>query len=175
MNARFLRALLVASLFASAPIASQPQPTASPDERLAFLVGCWQTANRATDGDQVTTSAGIASYHWDLDNAWLLFESRIGGPGPGNYEVRGGVTTSAAGGYRAFAYNNIGYLIEYEGVWESDSRLVFNALRTAPGQGSRVVYERLAGGDIRLLSERQGPDGSFAAYFEAILHSGEMP
>jgi hypothetical protein len=68
-------------------------------------------------------------------------------------------------GYRAFSYNTLGTLVEYDGAWESETRLVFTALRTAPGRGARVLYEKRPDGTVLFASEAQRPDGGFARYF----------
>ncbi len=175
MKTVFAAAFLVAMVLAANRATPQPPRPALPDERLAFLVGEWRTTNRMYENGHTTESVGTARYRWDLDNTWLVFESRIGGEKSGHYEVRGGVARLPAGGYRAFAYNSLGFLIVYEGAWEGDTRLVFTALGTEAGKGSRVAYEKLATGGVRLLSQRQLPDGSYFTYFEAALHNGAGP
>jgi hypothetical protein len=157
--------------FALLLLALVPQPAPTRDARLEFLVGVWAARNthHASPHGPAGSSVGEALYRWELGGAWLLYESRFEAPGLGRYEVRGGVAPEPSGGYRAFAFNSLGALIEYEGRWENDARLVFTALRTPPGRGARVAYERLADGRVRFVAASEGPDGRFAPYFESLL------
>ena len=141
------------------------------DERLGFLVGQWTSQNThfASPLGPAGTSTGTTACRWDM-SGWLLYESKLTIPGVGPYEARGGVTRNPRGpSYRAFSYNTLGMLVEYDGAWESETRLVFTALRTAPGRGARVLYEKRPDGSVLFASEMQRPDGGFDRYFESVM------
>src|SRR5262245_2111193 len=132
--------VVTAALAAETANAGKTQGRA--DERLDFLVGQWTSRNThfASPLGPAGTSTGRTACHWDM-SGWLLYESKLEIPGVGPYEARGGVTRDARGsGYRAFSYNTLGNLVEYDGAWEGETRLVFTALRTGPGRGARVLY-----------------------------------
>jgi hypothetical protein len=161
-------ALLPATALQSPPAASPP----AGDARLDFLVGEWATRNthHAGPAGPAGTSNGTTRCRWDMAGVWLLYESSFEAPGLGPYEVRGGVARDArTGGYRAFAYNTLGALVEYEGAWQAEGRLVFTALRTAPGRGAHVVYEKRPDGSVRFVAESERDDGGFAPYFESSM------
>ena len=144
----------------------------SPDEaKLDCFVGDWQNSGTVFPGPfgpggPVT---GETNYHWDLGSKWLLYVSRLELPGLGTYEVRGGVTYNQhANRYDAYAINNLGSLLVYEGEWTDDTNLVFTLVRPQPG-GARVTYQEQPDGAIVMTSARASTDGSFETYFETSL------
>jgi hypothetical protein len=155
-------------------MAAVAQPVAPPraDARLDFFVGEWTSRNvhHASPFGPAGTSTGTARYQWAMDGVWLQYESRFDVPGLGPYEVRGGVAVDLrVAGYRAFAYNSLGVVVEYVGDWESETRLVLTAVRSMPVPGTRVVYEQRSDGTVLFLAEREAEGGSWVAYFESEL------
>ena len=140
----------------------------SPDEaKLDCFVGDWVNTGSVSPasfgpGGPVT---GETSYHWDLGNRWLLYTSQLELPGLGAYEVRGGVAWNPnANRYDAYAINNVGSLLVYEGKWTDDTTLVFTLVHPQPGN-AQVTYQRQPDGAIVMTSARASTDGSFEPYF----------
>jgi len=148
-------------------------PQRAPEEtRLDFLVGPWQAAGVVHPGrfGPGGTCTGDAEYRWDLRGKWLTYTSRLTLPGLGLYEVRGGVAYDPrAGRYRAFAFNNLGVLLAYDGAWEDDARLVFYVAYPDAREKSRIAYTRLADGSVQLVSESAADGVRYEAYFETML------
>jgi hypothetical protein len=135
--------------------------------RLDIFVGTWTASVRAIGPDASSSPAmGGAQYRWDVGRRWLLYTSTFDLPGGRPYEVNGTVGfDESSKRYRAWAFNSLGVVIEYTGVWSDDVTLVF----TSVSNTARVTYTRRPDGSIRLLSERRAADGTFEAYFESIL------
>jgi hypothetical protein len=140
--------------------------------RLDFLVGDWSNTGQVFPGPfgpggPVT---GQSEYRRELGGAWLMYVSRLHLPGLGRYEVQGGATFDrAAGKYRAYAANNLGVLIAYDGAWDDEARLVFTAAYPPSPNGARVIYQKLPDGSVKFISERSVNGGPFEAYFETTL------
>jgi hypothetical protein len=145
------------------------------EAQLDFLLGDWQATGVVHPGrfGPGGPSTGTSHYRWELDHKWLMYTSRLHLPGLGLYEVRGGVTyDSRAGVYQAFAVNNLGVLLVYTGVWESETRLVFTLIHPPAQEQARVVYLKSSDGTVQLISE-SSPDGvRYQAYFETTLARG---
>jgi len=144
----------------------------SPDEtRLDCFVGEWTNTGTVFPGPfgpggPVT---GNTSYRWDLANRWLLYVSRLELPGLGSYEVRGGVTYNRqANRYDAYAINNLGSLLVYEGQWVDEATLVFTLVYPQP-RSARVTYQRQPDGTTVMTSDRTSTDGSLETYFVTNL------
>ena len=144
----------------------------SPDEaRLDCFVGEWTNTGTVFPGPfgpggPVT---GRTSYRWDLGNRWLLYVSRLELPGLGAYEVRGGVTYNRqANQYDAYAINNLGSLLVYEGEWTDKTTLVFTLVHPQP-DSARVTYQEQPDGAIVMTSARASANGSFETYFVTDL------
>ena len=137
-------------------------------EKLEFFVGDWRNLGTMSPGSfgpggPVT---GRTSYHWGLSGKWLLYESRLVLPGSVDYEVHGGVAFNVrAGNYDAYAINNLGNLLVYEGAWTDETTLAFTLVHPSSG-GARVIYRKLADGSFRMISENASEDGEFVPYFE---------
>ncbi len=141
-------------------------------KRLTFLEGDWVNAGQLEPGPFGPGGAisGRTSYTWDVCGSWLTYKSSLELPGLGSYEVTGGVSVALQGEeYQAYAANSLGNLIVYEGWWESETRLVFTQDFPAPAGMTRVIYEKLSGGEVRMLSERRSGSGDFEVYFETRM------
>jgi hypothetical protein len=133
-------------------------------------VGNWQSAGQIYSGPfgPGGASTGTTTYHWELNGKWLMYTSSLNLPGLDAYEVRGGVAYNPKSQkYDAFAFNNLGALLVYDGYWEDESRLIFN--RTHPPGRSRAVYIKLPDGKIQMNSENSQDGVSYEAYFETTL------
>jgi hypothetical protein len=131
----------------------------SDDAKLDFLVGEWTSSDTIYPGPGHAggTSAGQASYRWEVGGTWLIYDFRTDLPGLGPYEVRGGVAyDSSAGKYQAYTVNNLGALLLYDGVWEGDETLVFTLLYPKREADTRVTYIKGADGAVRMTSEHPG-------------------
>jgi hypothetical protein len=138
--------------------------------KLDFFVGNWHNTGQVYPGPfgPGGPSTGTTTYCWELDGKWLMYTSRLSLPGLGAYEVQGGVTYNPRSQrYDAFAFNNLGALLVYDGHWGDDSQLVFN-LTYPPGR-SRVVYIKLPDGRIQMNSENSKDGITYEAYFETTL------
>ncbi len=142
------------------------------EARLDSFVGNWQNTGTVYPGrfGPGGPSTGATTYRWDLDGRWLVYDSRLNLPGMGVYQVQGGVSYDRqAGKYRAFAFNNLGVLLVYDGRWEGDSRLVFDLVHPPPEGGSRVVYIQNLDGSIQMNSETSTDGVNYQPYFETTL------
>jgi hypothetical protein len=140
--------------------------------KLDFLVGQWTSLDRTFPGPGGPggTSQGTASYAWELGGKWLNYHFRTELPGLGPYEVQGGVAyEQETGKYRAYAVNNLGNLLIYEGSWENDQRLVFTLVYPLPQEDTRVSYTKGSSGTVRLTSERPRKGGGREIYFETVM------
>lgn len=140
--------------------------------RLDFLVGEWSSFDRMYPGPAGAggTSQGTASYRWDVGGGWLLYDFRSTLPGLGPYAVHGGVAHDAAGGtYQAFAVNNLGNVLLYEGAWADDKALVFTLTYPERQAATRVSYLKGPDGTVTMTSERPDADGGPERYFETVL------
>ena len=139
------------------------------EERLGFFVGDWHNSGHVSPGPfgpggPVT---GETSYHWDVGGKWLLYISRLELPGLGGYEVHGGVVfSSRVGKYEAYAINNLGSLLVYEGEWVDDASLVFTLVHPQAQGPARVVYRKLSDGSFKMTAENASAEGEFVPYFE---------
>ena len=138
---------------------------------LDFFVGTWKLAGHVLPGrfGPGGPTQGITVYQWELGGMWLTFQSQLSLPGLGNYEVNGGVAYDGRRQiFQSFAYNSLGILIVYDGVWEDSDTLVFTSSYPAPNQ-ARVIYRKLPGDAILMRSEQITPSGVFETYFETTL------
>jgi hypothetical protein len=145
---------------------------ASQSDRLDFFVGSWNQSNRffASELGPAGSGIGISEYRWGLGHKWLMFDSRFEAPGIGTYQAHGLIAqTDGAGHYRAFVFNSLGSVVEYDGIWADDSRLVFTATSGTNAGRARVVYQKRADGSVRFTAEKLTSDGRFEPYFESIL------
>jgi len=146
-----------------------PQSRSAEEERLSFFVGEWINSGHVSPGPfgpggPVT---GSTSYRWDVGGKWLLYVSRLQLPGLGGYEVHGGVAFNGrAGRYDAYAINNLGNLLVYEGEWTDDATLLFALVHPRSQGRARVVYHRVPDGSFKMTSENAPEEGDFAPYFE---------
>jgi hypothetical protein len=141
------------------------------ESRLDFLLGEWISFDRTYPGPSGPggTSRGSASYRWEVGGKWLLYEFHTELPGLGTYEIRGGVMYEpTSSNYNAFAINNLGSLLVYEGRWEADS-LVFMLTYPQRQEATRISYRPLPDGTVRMTSERPGEEGDPEVYFETLL------
>jgi hypothetical protein len=148
------------------------RPRAAAEERLDFFVGDWQDAGHAQAGSFGPGGAttGRTMYRWRVGGKWLLYTSHMDIPGMGSYVVHGGVAFNGqTGQYDAFAINNLGNLMAYEGTWTDQATLVFTLIHPPPGGRSRVIYRTLSDGSMRMRSEQRTDSGDFRAYFETEM------
>jgi hypothetical protein len=145
----------------------------SPEEtKLNFLVGSWSSSDRTFPGPGGPggTSQGTATYAWELGGKWLNYRFRTLLPGLGGYEVHGGIAfENETSQYRAYAINNLGNLLVYDGSWETDQRLVFTLVYPQPQGDTRVSYTKDPSGSVRMTSERPRKEGGRETYFETVL------
>ncbi len=145
-----------------------PQSRSTEEEMIEFFVGDWNNSGNVLPGPfgPGGPAIGETSYHWDVGGKWLLYVSRMGLPGLGEYEVHGGVAfNSQVGKYDAYAINNLGNLLVYEGEWTDDATLVFTLVHPK-SSSARVIYQKLHDGSIKMLSENALEEGKFVPYFE---------
>jgi hypothetical protein len=146
-----------------------PQSRSAEEERLVFFVGDWLNSGHVSPGPfgPGGSVSGSTSYHWDVGGKWLLYVSRLQLPGLGAYEVQGGVAFNAgAAKYDAYAINNLGNLLVYEGEWTDDATLVFSLVHPRSQGRARVVYRKLPDGAFTMTSESAPEEGDFVPYFE---------
>lgn len=145
------------------------QRSRSAEERmLEFFAGDWSNSGNVLPGPfgPGGSVTGETSYHWDVGGKWLLYTSRLELAGLGEYEVHGGVAFNGRKGkYDAYAINNLGNLLVYDGEWADDNTLVFTLVHPEPSS-ARVIYQKLPDGSIKMLSENASEEGKFAPYFE---------
>ncbi len=142
------------------------------ETRLDFLLGDWTSLDRTHPGPSGPggTSEGTASYGWEVGNRWLVYDFRSELPGLGPYEVRGGVAyDETLAKYRAFAFNNLGNLLIYEGRWENDDKLVFTLVHPQRREDTRITYIKDSDDKVRIISERPAKEGGRETYFETTL------
>ena len=145
------------------------QSRSTEEEMLDFFVGKWKNSGHVMPGSfgPGGPAAGETSYHWDVGGKWLLYISRLELPGMGEYEVHGGVAfNSQVGKYDAYAINNLGNLMVYEGEWTDDATLVFSLIHPKSEVRARVVYRKLPDGAFTMASENESQEGKFVPYFE---------
>ncbi len=145
----------------------------SPDDtKLDFLVGEWTSSDRTYPGPGGPggTSAGEASYRWEVGGRWLIYDFRSALPGLGLYEVRGGVAhDSSTDKYQAYSVNSLGALLLYDGVWEAKETLVFTLVYPKRDADTCITYTKRAEGTVRMTSERPAEGGGREVYFETLL------
>ncbi len=142
------------------------------DTKLDFLVGEWKSSDRTYPGPGGAggTSAGEASYRWEVGGRWLIYDFRSDLPGLGPYEVRGGVAhDSSTGKYHAYSVNSLGALLLYDGAWEGNEILVFTLVYPKHDADTRITYTKGADGTVRMTSERPAEGGGREVYFETLL------
>jgi hypothetical protein len=145
------------------------QPRFTEEEMLEFLIGKWNNAGHMSPGPLGPGGpvTGSTSYRWGLGGKWLLYISCLQLPGLGGYEVHGGVTfNSRAGRHDAYAINNLGNLLVYEGEWTDDATLLFSLVHPRSQGRARVVYRKLPDGSFTMTSENAPEEGDFVPYFE---------
>ena len=145
-----------------------PQSRSVEEGMIEFFVGDWNNSGNVLPGSfgPGGPTTGETSYHWDVGGKWLLYVSRLELPGLGEYEVHGGVAfNSRVGKYDAYAINNLGNLLVYEGEWVDDATLIFTLVHPKAGS-ARVIYQKLSDGSIKMLSENASEEGKFVPYFE---------
>lgn len=149
------------------------QTTRSPMEsKLDFLVGRWTSSDRfyPEPSGAGTTGQGVASYHWDIGDKWLIYDFRTHLPGLGPYAVHGGIAHDPESDkYRAYAVNSLGNLLVYEGIWEGDETLVFTLVYPQRQEDTRISYTVSTDGTVHMTSERPGKEGGRETYFETFL------
>ncbi len=136
---------------------------------LEFFVGDWNNSGHTPPGPfgPGGPTRGQTSYNWAVGGKWLLYISRLELPGLGSYEVHGGVAfNSRAGKYDAYAINNLGNLLVYEGEWTDSATLVFTLVYPGSRGRARVVYRKLPDGSFTMSSENASEGGEFVPYFE---------
>ena len=146
-----------------------PQSRSAEEERLEFFVGGWTNSGHVSPGPFGPGGpvAGDTSYRWAVGGKWLLYVSRLQLPGLEVYEVHGGVAfNSRAGRYDAYAINNLGNLLVYEGEWTDDATLLFSLVHPRSQGRARVVYNKSSDGSFTMTSENAPEEGDFAPYFE---------
>jgi hypothetical protein len=149
-----------------------PQSRWAEEERLAFFVGDWTNSGHVSPGPfgPGDTITGETSYHWDVGGKWLLYISHLQLPGLGGYEVHGGVAFNGrVGRYDAYAINNLGSLLVYEGEWTDDATLLFALVHPQSHGRARVVYRKLSDGSFEMTSENAAEEGGFVPYFETTF------
>jgi len=143
------------------------------EEMFGFFVGDWNNSGYVSPGpfgpgDPVT---GKTSYHWDVGGKWLLYISRLELPGLGDYKVHGGVAyNDRVGKYDAYAINNLGNLLVYEGEWTDDATLVFTLIHPQSQRRARIVYRVKSDGRFQMTSENESEEGEFVPYFETDFY-----
>jgi hypothetical protein len=145
----------------------------SPKEaQLDFFVGDWHNSGRVMPGPFGPGGAitGSTSYQWAVGNKWLQFTSLLDLPGMGQYEVHGGVAFNVQSGkYDAYAANNLGNLMVYEGEWTDEHTLVFVHTHPTPAGKARLIYRKQPDGSIQMQSDQRDESGDFKTYFETNL------
>lgn len=145
------------------------------EKKLDFFTGDWSNSGQVLPGPfgPGGPATGETSYHWDVGGKWLLYVSRLKLPGLGTYEVHGGVAfNSRAGRYDAYAVNNLGNLLVYEGEWTDDATLVFTRVHPKSTRKARVVYQKQPDGSIKMTSENAAEEGQYETHFEvSFAHS----
>ncbi|MCJ7582558.1 MAG: DUF1579 family protein [Candidatus Aminicenantes bacterium] len=139
------------------------------EKKLEFFVGVWDNSGSVSPGPfgPGGPATGETRYNWDVGGKWLLYISRMELPGLGEYKVHGGVAfNSRIKKYDAFAINNLGNLLVYDGEWIDETTLVFTLVHPRPGS-ARVIYKKLYNGSIWMISENATEEGKFVPYFEA--------
>lgn len=152
---------------------SSPAPRSLEAHRLDFLVGQWRQTNRFPGGAlgaEGAETTGTVECRWAVGGAWLLSEARLDTPAQGPYHVLTAVTYDAsARKYRAHSLNSLGHAVEYEGEWQDERTLVFDALRARDGRRARVVYTKNPDGTIGFRSEQAEGNEPYRAYFESVF------
>jgi hypothetical protein len=146
-----------------------PQSRSAEEDTLDFFVGDWKNSGHVLPGPFGLggPTTGETSYRWDVGGKWLLYISRLELPGLGGYEVHGGVAfNSRVGKYDAYAINNLGNLLVYEGEWTDDATLVFTLVHPKSRGSARVVYRKLSDGSFKMISENASEEGKFVPYSE---------
>ena len=142
------------------------------EERLDIFVGNWQNSGRVMPGSFGPGGkvVGTTSYGWAVGGKWLQFTSNLELPGMGKYEVQGGVVFNhQTDKYDAYAANNLGILMVYEGDWVDETTLEFLLTHPHPVGRVRIVYQILPNGSIQMNSDSLGHSGKFETYFETAL------
>lgn len=140
-------------------------PDATQD-MLNVFVGKWIN-HPENDGESLS---GSTRYLWDMDDRWLLFESRLQLPNMPDYEVRGGVSFIAdKGSYIAFAYNNMQSLISYDGYWQDNATLVFESTHPGARAQARIIYVIHPDGSITMQSQKRLDSGEYNTYFSTRM------
>ena len=148
------------------------QSQETPDNKLAFFVGDWQDAGHTMPGPfgPGGPTTGHTTYRWQVGGKWLVYTSHMDIPGLGEYVVHGGVAPKGQGKeYGAFAVNNLGNLIVYEGAWTDHTTLTFTQVHPPPAGRARVVYRILGDDAMAMASKRMTESGEFEAYFETEM------
>lgn len=146
-----------------------PQSRSAEEDMLDFFVGDWSNFGHVSPGPfgPGGSTTGETSYRWDVGDKWLLYVSHLELPGLGRYEVQGGVAfNSRVGKYDAYAINNLGNLLVYEGEWTDDAALVFTLVHPKSRGSARVIYRKLSDGSFKMISESASEEGKFVPYFE---------
>ena len=145
----------------------------TPAERLLdAFVGDWRNSGSVQPGrfGPGGNISGETSFRWQLHKRWLCYDSRLQLPGMGAYQVQGGVThDDNAGMYRAWAANNVGKLLVYEGCLEDKIRLVFDQVHPPSPQRARVIYTLPGDGRLLMSSETSADGLTFTPYFETTM------
>lgn len=145
------------------------------EERLDFFVGNWKNSGNVLPGPfgPGGVVVGTTSYVWAVGGKWLQYISNLDLPGMGKYEVQGGVVyNDQTKIYDAYAVNNIGKLMVYDGRWLDKNKLVFMQTFPNPAGQARIVYQKLPNGSIKMKSKKLLDSGEFETYFETYLIRG---
>jgi hypothetical protein len=148
------------------------QNRSAEEELLDIFIGQWHNSGRVTPGPFGPGGeiSGTTAYKWAIGDMWLQYISRLILPGMGKYEVQGGVVyNNRTGKYDAYAANNLGNLMVYEGEWVNETTLVFLHTHPLPAGRARIVYRILPEGAIRMESDRLAENDKFETYFETEM------
>jgi len=141
-------------------------------DRLDIFIGQWKNAGQVIPGPFGPGGeiSGSTSYYWGVQGKWLQYISRLELPGIGKYEVQGGIAyNTQSEKYDAYAVNNMGALLVYEGEWVDETNLVFILLHPTPAGTGRICYEILPKKSIRMRSDSLAENGDFETYFKTLM------
>ena len=144
-------------------------------DRLDTFIGQWNNSGQVMPGPFGPGGeiSGTTSYYWGVQGNWLQYISHLELPGIGKYEIQGGIAyNTQSEKYDAYAVNNLGALLVYEGEWEDETNLVFILIHPAPVGRGRICYKILPKKSIQMRSDRLSENGEFETYFETHMIQG---
>ena len=142
------------------------------DRLLDAFAGDWRNSGIVHPGrfGPGGSISGETNFRWQLQARWLCYDSRLELPGMGAYQVQGGVgPNEPAGLHRAWAANNMGNLLVYEGRLEDGTRLVFDQIHPPSPQRARVIYTLPGDGRLLMSSETSADGVTYTPYFETTM------